>query len=624
MNIPGFKKSKLDKLEETLYDSKASVSDTIAVHDSRSRRIGQLPTAWGDNSPMLSKETVKEADHSMSFGVKLLIFSIIFLLGVTAYSGWRILSSKNVVSSSNIKITSDIKPYVEGGEQVPVVVTVVNENAVPLENTQLILMYEKGVGSSDEQQKVTEKRELGTLEPNQMQKQTFSAVFYGEEGSARDVVVRFEYKVSGSNAVFNKTETKTAILKTPPIGVYIDGPELLSRGQIGTYTITARNNSSTSSIPFRLAFIVPDGFTKESTNPNVAGRDISWNIDFLEPGETRTFIVKGSFGGTAGEENTIRVLAGNAKNDSDISTIYSSDSKVVAIRTSPLFVSFNTQTMRGVGDSLRFGDRALVDIVYENKSQSTLRNIDLRLHIEGDTVEYEGIIPENGYYDSENKTIVWNKITNANLGTLSSGLSGTLRLQIPIVTSGRGAPTFTIRLEGTADSQETGDVNVDVSKTYTIQGSASLSGWSLYRDSPFLGTGPVPPVPNQSTTYTLHLVASTQNKVSGAKVSFILPVFVSWTNVFTANQNVSYDASSRTVTWNIGDIEAGGTMTNDIQVSVKPSQSHVGTSPEITSGVVFEAQEIDTRSRIRVNIPAFTTSLSRESWGGNPSVVVGR
>lgn len=621
MNIPGFKKSKLDRLEESLYDPKTPVSDGISVHDARIKRVGQLPTTWGDDSPMLTKDSV-QTDHSMSFGAKLLIFSLLFLVAVGAYSAWRIFSSQNVVSSENIKISSDVEPYIEGGEQLPVTITVVNENAVPLEEAWLTVIYEKGVGSSDEQQKVSEKRSLGTLESNQVAKQVFTLVFYGEEGSARDVVVRLEYKVSGSNAVFSKVDTKTTILKTPPIGVYVDGPELLSRGQVGTYTITARNNTSAPSVPFRLAFNAPDSFTKESTNPIISTRSVYWNVEPLQPGESRTFIVKGYFTGGAGEENTIRVLAGDAKNDSEISTVYSSDSKIVAIRSTPLSVSFSTQTGRGIGDSLRFGDRAFIDITYENKTDSTIRNIDFKLTLEGDTIDYVGVSPERGYYDSEQKTIVWNKITQPELASLSSGSFGILRIQIPVVSSGKGSPSFSVNLQGTADSEGVGDVTVDASKTYTVQGSASLSGWALYKDSPFSGIGPIPPQANKTTAYTLHLTASTQNKISGAKVSFILPVFVSWMNVYTQGQQVSYDSSTRTVTWNIGDVEAGGTAVSDIQVSVKPSQSHVGDSPKITSELVFEAQEVDTRSKIRARISPISTSLSREQWGGNPSIVI--
>ncbi len=623
MNIPGFKKSKLDRVEEGLNDPKKVVSDTVVVHDAHTRRVGALPTTWGEDSPMLVSGAPVE-DHSASFGLKLLGFSLVFLLVVAGYSAWRILSSQNVVSSENIEIVSDLKSYIEGGEQVPMVVTILNKNAVTLEEARITVSYERGVGSSDEQQKIYEKQELGTIEPNQMQKKTFTLVFYGEEGSARDVSVKLEYKVPGSNAVFSKVETKTSVLKTPPIGVYIDGPELLSQGQIGTYTVTARNNTSTSSVPFRLAFISPEGFTKDMTNPPVSGKDIAWNIDSLNPGESREFIVKGYFSGVSGEVNTIRVLVGSAKSGSDISTVYSSDKKEVSIRTSPLTVSFAMQTSRGLGESLRFGDRASVEIVYENKSNEIIRNIELRATLEGDAVVYEDIAPEGGYYDSEQKLVLWNKATLPSLESLAPGSTGAVRIQIPIVTKGKGSPTFTIHLQGTADNKEIGDVSIDASKLYTVQGSASLITWTSYRESPFANTGPIPPEPNIATTYTIHLVASAQNSLSGTKVSFNLPIYVSWANVFTENMKITYNASTRTVVWDIGALASDSTFSADVQVSVKPSQSHVNTSPPITSGITLEGQEVETRSKIKTTIPAATTALTREEWGGNPSAVISR
>ena len=82
-----------------------------------------------------------------------------------------------------------------------------NRNTIPLQEAKLTLSYEKGVGSSDEQQKVYETRSLGIIESNQVQKQKFSVVLYGEETSSRDLIVKLEYKVTGNNALFSKVIT---------------------------------------------------------------------------------------------------------------------------------------------------------------------------------------------------------------------------------------------------------------------------------------------------------------------------------------------------------------------------------------------------------------------------------
>jgi hypothetical protein len=619
MNIPGLEKSKLERAEEQLYDPK-TVPQGVVVHDMHQARAEQLPTSWGDDNPMLVKA---QPEKSISFGLKLLLFSLLLLLAVGGYASYRLLASKNAVSSEHIDIVSDMKPYVEGGEQIPLAVSINNRNAIPLEEAKLTIMYEKGIGSSDEQQKVSEKRTIGTISPNELQKQQYSIVLYGEESSSRDVTIKLEYKVPGSNALFTKVVTTTTVLKTPPVGLRIEGPDTLASGQLGTYTVTIRNNTSTSSVPFRLAFDAPINFVKDSTNPEVPkGKDTGWDITTLAPGESKTFEVKGSFTGSVNQASTIRVLAGSSKDGSEVSVIYSSDKKEVTIRSTPIAVAIRTETDRGTSDSLRFGDRATMYVSYNNKSNDTVRNLEIKATVLGDGADYQNIVADEGYYDSEAKTILWSKATDPGLESIAPNQTKEFRLSVPVIVKGSSNPSITVNVEAKGDDQGVGDVQTNIQKRYAIQGSASLNAWTSYRESPFANQGPVPPVANKTTTYTVHVVASAQNTLGGTKVSFILPIYVTWNNVFTEGKKISYVSGTRTVVWDIGQINAGGTEVADIQLAVKPSQSHVGSSPTITSGITLEGQEVDSRSRIRTTLTPLTTELPREVWGGDPARVI--
>ena len=618
MNIPGLGKSKLERMEGELYDPKTQ-SVGVVVHDMHAERAAALPTSWGDDNPMLVKAI---PEKRISFGLKLLILSFLFLIAVGGYATWRLISSKNVVSSEYIDIVSDMKPYVEGGEQIPLIISINNRNTIPLQEAKLTLSYEKGVGSSDEQQKVHETRSLGIIESNQVQKQKFSVVLYGEETSSRDLIVKLEYKVTGNNALFSKVITTTAVLKTPPVGIHIDGPEILASGQLGTYTITVRNNTSTSSVPFRVSFLAPINFTKENTSPFVVGKDIGWNVDVLASGESKIFSVRGSFSGDTNQASTIRVLAGSTKGGTDVSIIYSSDKKEITLQSTPILVTVRAETDKGASNALRFGDRSTVYVGYENKSNDTIRNLELKANIEGDGAIYESITLDGGYYDSQNKTITWNKATFPDLAVVPPNTKKEFPIYIPIVLKGASNPSLSFSVNVTGDGAGVGDVVSSVTKRFAIQGSASLNAWASYKESPFQNTGPIPPVANKETTYTLHFIASAQNTLANTKISFILPIYVSWLGTFTDKQNINYTSGTRTVVWDLGQMQAGTTQVADVQVSVKPSQSHVGTAPTITSGITLEGQEVDSRARIRTTLTPLTTDLPREVWGSDPARVV--
>jgi hypothetical protein len=96
---------------------------------------------------------------------------------------------------------------------------------------------------------------------------------------------------------------------------------------------------------------------------------------------------------------------------------------------------------------------------------------------------------------------------------------------------------------------------------------------------------------------------------------------VTWRNV-TDIQNVSYDTKTRTVTWNIGHLDQGKSVSANIGLSVKPSQSHVGQSPSITSGIVLNADEEVSRAHLRTTLSPLTTSVKGELWPENPALVV--
>jgi hypothetical protein len=163
-----------------------------------------------------------------------------------------------------------------------------------------------------------------------------------------------------------------------------------------------------------------------------------------------------------------------------------------------------------------------------------------------------------------------------------------------------------------------------VSKSWVVQGSGNLQAATYYNNSPFKNSGPIPPQPNMETTYNTHFVVSAQNTLVGTKVSFILPVYVTWLNTTSDNKNISYDAKTRTVTWVIDRLESGKTVSSDIKLSVRPSQSPVNRTPPMTSGIVLDTDEEVSKAHIHATVSALTTAIYGENWASNPSRVVGR
>jgi hypothetical protein len=613
--------SALLSIEHELYDPR-SKQGKAEFHHVKSHRSLALPSSWGDEAPLIIKQKL---DTGMSFGTKLLLVSTILLFVAVGFSLWRVISLRNVVSASNIDMTASITPYIEGGEATPLVLTLHNRNLAKLESASVTLLYKQGNGSQDEQEKIQEKRELGTINSDEYKKQDFNVTLYGSESESRDLVVKLEYKVLGSNAIFTKLATAQVILRTPPISVNIDGPSVLSIGQSGTYSFIVKNNSATTSIPSVLRLQLPNSFTVESSNPKPIALSNSWNIQKLNKGESQTISVTGSFTGKQDESATLSAKIGSVGDSStEIGIVYSAATTDVKLQSSPLEVVMNLSTSAGVGEVLGYGDKATLVLTYTNRGTEALQDVTIKLALSGDAAQYAAIDPGTGYYDSVAKTITWNKAAIPDLAVLApNSQEGNLRVVIPIVLKGNNSPSLKAVLTGSASSRASNDVVSTVSKTFSVSGSATLAASTQYKTSPFTNTGPIPPRPNQDTTYTVELKVSAQNALSTAHVSFVLPTYVSWRGV-TSDPAITYDSKTRTVSWNTGHVDQGKIVIADIGLSVKPSQSHVGISPTITSGIVLEAEEEVSRVHLRMTLSPLTTSVKNEVWPENPSIVVDR
>lgn len=615
-------KSALDRIENTLYDPKKTQSDFM-IRQTKDGSQKALPTSWTNVDTSSGEHpAIKEG---MSFGTKLLILSAFILVLSFSFTAWRVMSSRNVVSADNIDINLDVSPYIESGERSPLRVTVTNKNTIPLEATSITVVYKKGTGSQDQEEKVNEKNDGGTLVQKGVLTQDYSLVFFGGEAEQRDVIVKFEYKVTGSNATFSKVVQTPVILKTPSMELSVDGPKSLSVGQSGTFSVTVKNNTSTTSQPSALVLTLPNSFVLESASPKPYARTTSWEIKSLKKGEQTVITFSGVMSGSSGEIASIRAVVGAVgQSSSDIEVKYAESIYDIKLRQSPMLITVALDTDRGATGQLRFGDDATVSLTYKNVSELPLKNISLVAALKGDAYLPKGINPETGFYDSIKQIITWETGSLSDLGTLLPGQERTVKVRIPIVLSGTNSPKLTVDVTGTASQQESGDVVTMITSAWAVQGSATVNANTAYKNSPFVNSGPVPPRPNVDTTYTAHLSVSAQNALVQSQVTFTLPVYVTWRNITSDSQRITYDPRTRLVTWAIDSLEAGKTLSVDIGLSVHPSQSHVGTSPAITSPIVLEATEDVSKVSIKNTLSPLTTFISGENWQSNPSKVVDR
>lgn len=614
----------LDRFENKLFNPKTKIDNNVVHRSIREITKDDIPTSWGGNDNVV---IVPKKSSGKSLGFSMLVGSMAMLLIAVIFASWNIWQKRNMISNSNIDIVVQIKPYIEGGEESPVSISVQNRNNVTLIDTNLILSYEKGVGGQDQQEKVNNKIKFGDIKQNEIKTDDEKIQIYGSEGESRAITVTLEYKVAGSGGSFNKIVSTDVILKTPPVSVHVDGPDHVANSQVSKYIIRVKNNSSKTSDNVLVKATFPAAFTILSSEPENKARNMNaWILSGLAQGEERQITIEGSAKASVGEHLSIKTQVGSQINDSyDIGTVYSYDLKDVVISDSDLKISINAENNSGKASSFRFGDKVKLSLNYENISGRALDNVEIKGVVSGNSFDVNSVVAQNGAYSINNKAVFWNKDTVPEFTNLAAGAKGVLYVTFDIPQTGDSKSFVRFDVQGSSVGADSAvrDIKTNISQTWQIQGETSLTSQTIYVGSSLLNSGPIPPRISIPTTYVLRFYVSTHQSLKKGTVSFNLPTYVTWLGKTNMGSAITYSPSTRTVTWDVSGLYRDSSRMLEAQVSVVPVQSHLGTSPSLTSGINFSSQEDFGATHNIVNKP-LTTVLSDDETSAEKWVVIAK
>lgn len=635
--MPPDDKNRIENLKQTLYSRNAP--------DVRSRRRLRItdnrpdvPENWADAGKEGSslEEMLAEAEHTrhgMSLPLKFFLGSLVFCviaLGIGTYVFFR---GANYISGNNIAIDVSGPVSVPGGTPVTFNITVTNKNSVTLKTADLVVHFPAGATDpADTTQSLEDVREvLGDLEPGASVTKTVQAVIFGEQNSQKQVTASVTYGIAGSNSVFTKESSYDVVVNASPITVAVSSLQEVISGQDLQIKVDVKSNSENVVKNVLLTASYPFGFKYKSASvaPISADNKI-WSVGDIPPGGTRSITITGAL---TGEDTDVRAFhftvgARSQSNANAIGTTFTETEQVVSIKKPfvSLVVGLNDDTNRGdyVGS---FGRPITVNIKWSNNLPETLSNVIITAHLSGNAYDKNTVAAWSGFYRSLTDDVVWDQKTNPELASVTAGANGTVSFTVtPSQSQGSdGAlanPMLSISVGASGDRTDSSNVPLStgsVARTIRVMGDVSLSGRVVRSTSPFPNSGPIPPVAEQPTTYTIIWSAEPSiNLVSNAAVTATLPTYVTWTGqVSPSTEDVSYDKNSGVVTWNIGTMNpplAGNSARRDVQfqVSVTPSVSQVGTAPILVNQASFTGTDAWTGSTVQSSQGYLTTSFSTD------------
>lgn len=578
----------LEKARKRLYEPNVVLKKRHSRDTTQERTV---PHAWGDT--VLNSTSHHQNKHIRIASIFFIVAFLFFIISL-GIAGYLFYFGGNAVSADKIIIDIQGPTTITGGDTVPLSVSITNKNSVTINNAIIEINFPNGTltadGTSSAYPRYT--KNLGQIESGETVTQSIKAIVFGGAGQALLFPISFSYGTTGSNSTFVKKSSYTLSVSSTPLSVSIDTPTETTSGKPLAFTITARSNATVPLNNVILTTTLPFGFSVTSSSLPMSGQDFI--LGSLSPGEKKIVTLTGILVGQDNEQRVFHFSVGTAKSASDqtLAVSYMTQSATVTI-TAPFItttLSLNSDTRPDTVVSS--GGRQRATISYSNTLDTIVTNATITIALSGSAIDYNSIQTTNGFYRSTDRTVIFSRDTDPSLASLASGASGVgsfTFLTLPASSVGI-APTvtFTISVSGTRVGQTNvlEQISASFVKTVKIATVTALSASSRHV------SGPIPPLIGQSTSYNIVWnVRNGWSSIADGVVSAILPSYVSYSDITTGTGSFSYDSTSRTVTWNVGDIAQNTTAQGTFQVSFTPSSSQRGSAPSLTSMLSFSGYD---------------------------------
>jgi hypothetical protein len=557
--------------------------------------------------------------------------SLGILLVAIIILGVSFLGGGNTISSNNVDVAITTKTFVDGGESLPVDVTIVNKNKLPIELATLILEYPQGSG--DNAGTVARiSRDIPNIAAGATHQESFIVQLYGTQNSQKTITAHMEFRVQGSNAVYDKDQPTTVTIRTSPVTITLAAPDKAVPNQDIPLVFSITGNGAASLANTAMVLQYPDGFTyANATPPPTTGNNV-WYLGDLPPGSNRTITVHGSLVGSVTDLKTIRASVGsqNASNEQLLDTTYNSLAQVIPLSNAFIDAHFAIGTA-ATGSIIPISgtQQVRVTIPWKNTLSVPLTNAQISVSFSGSAYSPSLVEPINGFFDTVNNKIVWTSREDQDLTSINPGQHGEISFSFRPgqITSSSAVTNPVVKVGLSILGYQSGGTkltadNVDT-KTFAVNSDLNLLARTIHYTGTIQNSGPMPPVPNKETTYTLEWkITNLRNHISGATVTTTLPTYVSWKNVVipqTEAANVVYNDVTRQITWNAGDL-AAGTGANaakivSMKIGITPSTQQAGATPALTDSIVLTGHDTFTNQDLTINKLPLNTQLLNDGNG---------
>lgn len=536
-----------------------------------------------------------------SFFKNFFIFSIVVFFGAVSFLLFNIFFAKNDISNENIEIAVIGNTFVNGGEKLPLIIEITNNNKVNLEFADLVVTFPQGSSFNETGNSLPKLRQsIGVIDAKSVKNEKTEIVIYGKQGSIHEILISLEYRIPDSNSIFVKDKLYKVTVNSTPVNLVIDGPLELTPNQEFTFKVkpTLKNTEQEDVSDTLLKIDYPFGFNfiKAEPAPNL-GNNI-WDLSKLNTKDDFEIKITGNMNEVFdGDVKFFNIFVGLAskKDKSEIESLFDS------LSYSPQIIKPFIETKLLVNQEYKkeyavsLNDPFFANVNWVSNMDTYIDDLVIKAKFSGNAFDDKKINfeDENNFYDSLNKTIVWDKFSREDFEKIRPFAKGSVffNLKPPSLFNSNGSilidPTINIEISTSGKESLAGNVLNKLEsiekKTIKFYSDISLLNKVDNSNKVFQNIGPFPPKVEKETTYTVTLsLVGALNNASQVKVVSVLGPRVNYKDLFLPkNENVIFDPNKREIIWTVGNLkrnEGNNTPSKEVsfQVSYTPSISEEG------------------------------------------------
>jgi len=623
------KLNRLEELKSKLFSKNFPTRMEHRDHFSPPPQM-DVPDSWEKRPSMF--ESPGKFFMKTSVFKKFFLFSVIFFVLAFGYATYIFLAGGNTVSNNNIDISVLGNSFTAGGEELPLIIGITNKNSSALELVDLVVEYPKSsVGNlSSETERIRES--LGIIPAGSVRNENISVILFGEQGSIRPIKISIEYRVEGSNAIFIKEKLFDITINSTPINLSISAPTEANSNQEIVLDIIATLNSTKAVSGVLLNVDYPVGFKFISAKPSASFGDNIWNFGDLAPGaESKVSITGKMIDVFDGEEKTFNITSGlqSRADKAAIDVAFNSLKHTLFIKKplieASLFINGVNQREYAVDSKVPIQG----EIRWVNNLDTKINDLSIQAKISGNAVNRKSISAYQGFYNSLEDIITWDKNSQNGFREVSPGDAGSVSFSFSSLSLfsaldgvlSQPSINIEISISGKQSLQgyDTKELTNRESQTVKVISDVGLATKALYFSGPFTNSGLIPPKVEKETTYTIvWSLSNTSNNVSKTQVRASLPSWVRFIGPATpASEDLVYNPSTKEIVWNAGNIPRGAGITGSektvaFKIGFTPSLSQINTSPTLINNAVLTGHDDFANVDIRVNKSSLNTRLDSD------------